>query len=188
MEKPEKKIRITVSQNVSDEEKRDLADTLGSFSDDLLDEVGKSIDRQGVPLDNIEGSENNSDDENDESFSGSGNQLDEVDDFELLWEVDDALGSLSDDFLDEVGKNIEEESNFELLWEVDWSSVEYERNKKIVKWKWEVFDMNTKEWSDDLVDELTDIMRSSEMEKGFDVLGQVFNTGLLDAIEKRFRL
>ena len=78
------------------------------------------------------------------------------------------------ELLRESGEYVNGDDGFEDLWEVDWSFFEYEKERKIVKWKWKVFDLTVQSWREELLDEVTWIMREKEIQKAMDILGEIY--------------
>ena len=72
-------------------------------------------------------------------------------------QLSDNLQDITTEDIDSMCDEIDEAKSwkFEILWEVDWSGLEFEHSKRIVKWKWKTFDLNTQSWEKDFMTERT---------------------------------
>ena len=89
-----------------------------------------------------------------------------------------------DAMCDNMDKDGKESWNFVLLSEVDGCNLEFERGKRIVKWKWKTFNLNTQSWEKDFMDEAFWIMKSSDITIMMSVLWEIYGDYTISKIQK----
>ena len=88
------------------------------------------------------------------------------------------------DKIDEAEKTEKENWKIELLWEVDWSDLTFECNKRIVKRKWKIFDLNTQSWEKYFMTEAFSIMQSSDISKMLPILWKIFGDNTMSKLHE----